>query len=269
MIDCKVYVAFHREGELIPEDSVYSALHVGKTNSKLNLKILNDADGDQISAKNEVFSELTGWYWIWKNRKHDFVGTAHYRRYFTISRPSVFRKIGKLLLFFIGVNKKRRGLLYVKDSEKWQKKIISSVDIQHLMNKFDIILPQKKKFKYSVFEQYSRRHNKNDILITKQIIKELHPDFIESFDETFNSREMYSFNMFIMPRNMFDNYMNWLFSILFELEKRSDINMGDKYQKRVCAFMAERLQTVWVNKNNFKIKELPVLYFKKTKKEHF
>ena len=80
---------------------------------------------------------------------------------------------------------------------------------------------------------------------------------------------MYSFNMFIMPWNLFDKYMEWLFSILFELEKRSDINIEDKYQKRVCAFMAERLQTVWVNKNNLKIKELPILYFKKTKAEHY
>jgi len=269
MIDCKVYVAFHREGELIPEDSVYTALHVGKTNSKLNLKILNDNDGDQISAKNEVFSELTGWYWIWKNRKHDFVGTAHYRRYFTISHPSVFRKIGKLLLYFIGLNKKRRGLWYIKDSEKWKKRVISNDSILQLIGKFDIILPQKKKFKYSVFEQYSRRHNKNDILITKQIIKEQHPEYVSAFEETFNGSEMYPFNMFIMPWNLFVNYMEWLFDILFELEKRSEINMGDKYQKRVCAFMAERLQTVWINKNKLKIKELPILYFKSNKVEHF
>ncbi|MCF6358526.1 MAG: DUF4422 domain-containing protein, partial [Draconibacterium sp.] len=63
--------------------------------------------------------------------------------------------------------------------------------------------------------------------------------------------------------------MEWLFGILFELEKRSVINMDNKYQKRVCAFMAERLQTVWIKKNKLKVKELPVLYFKKMKTEHF
>jgi hypothetical protein len=72
-----------------------------------------------------------------------------------------------------------------------------------------------------------------------------------------------------MPWHLFDKYMNWLFTILFELEKRSDINMADKYRKRVCAFMAERLQTVWIEKNKLKVKELPVLYFKNLKSEHF
>ena len=269
MIDCKIYVAFHRDGKVLPKESIYSALYVGKEIGKLELQMLNDADGDQISSENEIYSELTGWYWIWKNQKHDFVGTAHYRRYFTNFKPTYFRKTSKLLLYFIGLQKKRHGLLYVKDSEKWHQKILSAVDIQLLLNEFDIILPQKKKFKYSVYEQYSRRHNEKDILITKQIIKELHPEFINSFNKTFNCSEMYSFNMFIMPWNLFDNYMGWLFSILFELEKRSVINMEDKYQKRVCAFMAERFQTVWVIKNKLKIKELPILYFKKIKAEHF
>ena len=269
MIDCKVYVAFHRAGKIISNDKIYTALHVGKMTSKLALDILDDAGGEQISSRNEIYSELTGWYWIWKNRKHDFVGTAHYRRYFTIVPLSTIRKIGKLLLFFIGLNKKRHGLLYVNDSRKWRQNILSLNDIQTLMKDFDVILPQKKKFKYSVFEQYSRRHNKNDVLLTRQIIKEQQPEYITAFDETFESYEMYSFNMFIMPWRLFNNYMEWLFGILFELEKRSDINMDDKYQKRVCAFMAERLQTVWIIKNKLKVKELPILYFKKMKTEHF
>ena len=64
--------------------------------------------------------------------------------------------------------------------------------------------------------------------------------------------------------------MNWLFEILFELEKRSEIDINDKHQKRVCACMAERLQTVWINKNShLKVKELFVLYFKNNKMEHF
>ncbi len=88
MIDCKVYIAFHQKGELITNDLSYSALQVGKSVTNLQLDIQNDATGDNISDKNGIYSELTGWYWIWKNRKHDFIGTAHYRRYFTAA-PSV------------------------------------------------------------------------------------------------------------------------------------------------------------------------------------
>jgi len=269
MIDCKIYVAFHRQGELIAKDSAYSALHVGKSKVNLNLGIQDDATGENISAKNEIYSELTGWYWIWKNQKHDFIGTAHYRRYFTATPLSNIRKIGKLLLFLIGLQKKRYGLWYVKNSVQWQNKILSKNEIESLLSEYDAILPQKKIFKYSVSEQYRRRHNSNDIILTRNIVNEKYPDYIQTFDSVFNQGEMYSFNMFILPWNLFDSYMNWLFNILFELEKRSDINMADKYQKRICAFMAERLQTVWIKQNNLKVKELPVLYFKKLKTEHF
>ncbi len=269
MIDCKVYIAFHQKGEIISKDDCYAALHVGKSISNLQLNIQTDATGDNISAKNDVYSELTGWYWIWKNQKHDYVGTAHYRRYFTTTPTPFFRKIGKLLLYFIGLQKKRHGLWYVKNPQKWQGKILLTKEIEKFMGEFDIILPQKKKFKYSVFEQYKRRHKTEDIILTKKIIEEKFPYYLASFDAVFNSTEMYSFNMFIMPWHLFDSYMEWLFAILFELEKRSIIDKADKYQKRVCAFMAERLQTVWIEKNKLKVKELPVLYFKNMKVQHF
>lgn len=269
MIDCKVYIAFHQKGEIISKNNCYTALHVGKSISNLQLNIQTDASGENISAKNDMYSELTGWYWIWKNQKHDYVGTAHYRRYFTASPTPFFRKIAKLLLYFVGLKKKRHGLWYVKNPQKWEKEILSSNEIQQFMNEFDVILPQKKKFKYSVFEQYSRRHKQKDILLTKEILKEKFPDYLTAFDSVFGSSEMYSFNMFVMPWHLFDNYMSWLFTILFELEKRSKINMDDKYQKRVCAFMAERLLTVWMEKNKLSVKELPVLYFKNLKTEHF
>ena len=269
MNDYKVYIAFHREGKMIPCDEVYQALQVGCKTSMLELKMLHDDKGNNISASNEIYSELTGWYWIWKNREHDFVGTGHYRRYFSAVEPSYIRKYSKLLLYLIGLKKKRHGLFYVKDVQRWKEKILSLEEIRSFMQEYDVILPQKKLFKYSVYEQYKRRHNEKDLAITRQIISDKHPSYIPAFDEVMNSQEMYAFNMFIMPWHLFDRYMEWLFSILFELEKRAKIDREDKYQKRVCAFMSERLQTVWLCKNLLKVKELPILYFKKMKTEHF
>jgi hypothetical protein len=268
MFDCKVYIAFHRKGKIISNDECYTALHVGKSISNLDLEIQHDATGDHISDKNEIYSELTGWYWIWKNQKHDYIGTSHYRRYFTAASPTFSWSVGKLLLYFIGLFKKRYGIWYVKNKPKWQQKILTKNEIQRFMNEFDVILPQKKRFAYPVSVQYQRRHNKADIDLTREIISKLHPDYLNTFDMVFQGKEMFAFNMFVMPWQLFESYMAWLFSILFELEKRSLIDMTDKYQKRVCAFMAERLQTVWIEKNNLKVKELPVLYFKNLKTEH-
>ena len=270
MKDIVVYVAFHRAGKIISNDKMYRSLQVGKKSSHIELSMLNDADGENISYKNSIYSELTGWYWIWKNTKHDYVGISHYRRYFTIVKPSPIRKIGNFFLFFAGQRLKRYGLIFVNSEERWRDKILTKQQAEDLMQQYDVVLPIKKRFPYTVYEQYKRRHNEKDIILTRQIISELQSDYLEAFDKTFASKEMYSFNMFIFKRKIFEEYMNWLFEILFELEKRAEIDFNDNYQKRVCAFMSERLQTVWLNKNShLKSKELFVLYFKKQKKEHF
>ena len=49
-----------------PEDPVYVPLQVGCA-AKPDYGYLKDNTGDNISAKNSRYSELTGLYWIWKN----------------------------------------------------------------------------------------------------------------------------------------------------------------------------------------------------------
>ncbi len=44
--------------------------------------IAGDDTGDNISAKNPGYCEETVLYWAWKNRRADYYGFCHYRRYF-------------------------------------------------------------------------------------------------------------------------------------------------------------------------------------------
>ena len=69
----------------------------------------------------------------------------------------------------------------------------------------------------------------------------------------------------ITKKHLFDEYMQWLFNILFTLEKRIDISNYDSYQKRVYGFLSERLFNVWIekNKDRLKIKETTVIFLEK------
>jgi HPr kinase/phosphorylase len=59
--------------------------------------------------------------------------------------------------------------------------------------------------------------------------------------------------MFISNKKLFNEYYNWLFDILFELESRIDISEYDDYNKRIYGFLSERLFNVWLEYKNLKV----------------
>ena len=81
----KILVASHKPDKVYCDD-VYTPIHVGRAISKYKEEMadmIGDDTGDNISAKNGTYCELTATYWAWKNLKDvEYVGLAHYRRYF-------------------------------------------------------------------------------------------------------------------------------------------------------------------------------------------
>ena len=50
----------------MPQNNIYFHIHVGRE-GKADLGYIGDNTGDNISAKNANYCELTGLYWEWKN----------------------------------------------------------------------------------------------------------------------------------------------------------------------------------------------------------
>lgn len=231
-MNSKILVATHKQYNF-PKNDLYIPIHVGKALSKENFGYLGDERGESISAKNRNFCELTALYWAWKNdyfNQYSYCGLVHYRRYFT----------GDLTF------------------EKFN--ILSSDKIHDLISAYDILLPKKRKYYIETIENhYSNAHNRSDLLLIRKIIQEKHPSFTDSFDLLMKKRELYLFNMFVMKKELFEEYMEWLFDILFELEKRVDISDYDNYQSRIFGFISERLFNVWILQKKLKVKELKVV----------
>ena len=60
-----------------------------------------------------------------------------------------------------------------------------------------------------------------------------------------------------MKRDLADDYCNWLFDILFRLEKKIDTSELSDFKKRYAGRVAERLFNVWLLNNirTMKLKE--------------
>ena len=79
-----------------------------------------------------------------------------------------------------------------------------------------------------------------------QIVIEIYPDYLETLNKVMGRTWQHKFNTFIMDRKNLDSYCTWLFNILFEMEKRTDLDAYDVYQGRVLGYIAERLLDVWL-----------------------
>lgn len=149
-------------------------------------------------------------------------------------------------------------------------------------NEYDIVLPESLKFPISIYEQYNTYHNKNDINLIIEIILELYPEYSQSLLTTFSSKSFYERNMFIMSKDNFIKYCEWVFNILSQFNnvqnfhttqdvmnyvsnhkedyKNVNININNyfstiDYSARIQGFLMERLFNVYITHNFKKILE--------------
>ena len=70
-------------------------------------------------------------------------------------------------------------------------------------------------------------------------------------------------NMFVVRRNLFEEWCSFIFPVLFKLEEVIDVSGRDNYQKRAICFLEERIFGFWCwmkkNAAHMKVLELPVI----------
>ena len=232
-MDIKILVATHKK-YWMPEDDVYLPLHVG-AEGKADFGYTKDNTGDNISAKNPNYCELTGLYWAWKNLQADYIGLVHYRRYFTIKE--------------------------IRNIELKKKQILNLEEWKRLLSKYPVIVSDKRKYYIETNRShYNHAHPSIGLDETERIIQEHYPEYSEAFTLVMDWTWAHMFNMFVMRRDLFQEYCQWLFGILFELEERLDISEFDAYNSRVFGFISERLLDVWLEKNRISYYEQNVSF---------
>lgn len=246
-----ILVCCHKPGKWLSDD-VYMPIQCGKTISDVDLGIQGDNTGDNISAKNPYYCELTAMCWAWKNLKDvDYIGLCHYRRYFV--------RHNKFSLF-------KPSLYFAQSVDEIKTSILSQKDLKNTLSKYDVITASSIYQPYNLRTEYSYMLNSMDYKILKQAIADLYPNYIPSFEKVMFYGNKYSaYNMFVMKWSVYEDYCRWLFSILEDVEKRINLDYYTDYYKRSYGYMAERLLNIYIIKNGLKTKRLPACFIGKSK----
>ncbi|MBQ8242776.1 MAG: DUF4422 domain-containing protein [Bacteroidaceae bacterium] len=269
MKNIKIIVAHHKESLLLDND-IYLPIHVGKVNSQIELGIHGDNEGDNISAKNPIYCEMTAIYWAWKNLKADYIGLCHYRRYFTFSKKNIFDRFKDNTKFYLtrwignilkpGINCYNYGQITTADINYFRNNALefaNQIDILLNRKEYDAIIPEPFYQACRNVRQFFERLGHRHISLICKIVSDINPDFYPYLKKALDSDKLYAANMFIMKTHLFEDYCEIIFPILQEHEKRTieqewcnDL-IKEKAYSRLSGYFAEFLTSAYV----FKLKE--------------
>lgn len=212
----QILVACHKPDVNVKQSAIYMPIHVGKAlHPEVNLGFIGDDTGDNISKKNQSYCELTAVYWAWKNMKNiDIIGLAHYRRYLNINKKGIIQ-------FF---------------------------------EKPGIILPKKIHCRFDNYTNLALLLSQEDFIIAIDTLLKLHPDAHTAVEKYFFQSNKYSvFNMFIADWNTFNEYANFLFPYLKDVEKRLKPSPYNRPQRSI-GYIAEAMLGFWIEYRKIRVK---------------
>lgn len=231
-----IFIFTHRDFEKKPTNPCYKIVSIEDIEIKSNLEhIVCDKSKENIFEKEHGYSELARIHYIWKNYPlKDYVGTAHYRRYFD---------------FYNDIP-----------------------NMNEIFTYHDAILPNFSLGWNNIYQNYVCCHSRKDITLILDIICKYYPEYFDSAIETMAYDKFYPCNIFVLKKEMFNEWCEFMFGVLGKFDEingfktDNDIlqhvienhveytdlkgwpNQKPEYQARIEAFLSERLSTIFFNK---------------------
>lgn len=216
---------FHKDKELsarygLPE--WITPIQVGAVLSPRRVANILDCDGENISAKNGNYSELTALYWIWRNclgsgstdsqgsdlsdsAWNEYYGLSHYRRILELTEDDVLRLVD---------------------------------------NGVDVVLPYPMPYEPDIEEHHRRYLKEEDWKAVRRAVWELQPEYSKAFPSVLEQKYLYNYNIILARKEVLAEYCEWLFPILSRVEELS-VPRGKDRADRYIGYIAETLETLY------------------------
>ena len=224
--DLHVFMAkFHGDKPLSADYDLpewITPIQVGAVRSPERVADILDCDGENISAKNGNYSELTALYWIWRNRLgsgstdsqgsdlsdsvgNEYYGLSHYRRILELTEDDVLRLVD---------------------------------------NGVDVVLPYPMPYEPDIEEHHKRYLKEADWKAVQRAVQELQPGYAKVFEGILKQKYFYNYNIILARKEVLKEYCGWLFPILERVEELS-IPKGAERSDRYIGYIAETLETLY------------------------
>ena len=257
--DIRIFIACHKP-TYVPENPIFYPVQVGTalTEKRLEHMAYRDNEGDNISGKNPDYCELTAQYWAWKNIDCDYYGFFHYRRYLTFHRVCPVMASGRIL--------GKRQHPYIELDSVWDDLTPYWMEAEWMVQqiaKYDLLTVYRERINTTVYRQYCQYHEAEELNHMLEIVNRVYPEYTDSAKAYMSSKDIYYMNMYIMKKELFHTYMEWLFTLLDTFEQeRKEINKPQ--EPRLYGYLAERLFGIFYfyqRKKGIQCAELPYLKF--------
>ena len=230
----KIFIMTHKDFKNNRYNPIYKIVADDKSQlkRKYNLNIFYSNEG-KLYNMSRAYGEMSKLYYIYDLYKN-----------------------GNISSKYIGMNNYRRYFDFTDDIP----------NIEDIFDNYDIILNSPSKLQENIKTQFCESHicdNYNEIL---EIIKDIKPDYYEYALKTSQKKYIYFCNLFIMKKNDFFKYCDFIYDVLFEFDRRHNFTSDEDvlnytmkfyknnssmfyYQSRLQGFLAERISNIFYQKN--------------------
>ena len=240
-----IYINAHKDFSTSLTSPFYKILCDEKVQLKkeYNLTIIETSKDNILTLKRRGYCENSKIYYIWKLYKEGkldskYVGFVHYRRIFSF-----------------------------KDN-------IPNLD--EIFKNYDVILNRRIYFKYSVWQQYNKSHIPHFLSESVDIIRKNYPEYYQYAESALEKKWGYFCNIFIMKKNDFIIWGDFVFGVLFEFDRKYNLTTDEDirnliikeakykrlnvyYQSRLQGFLIERIGNIFFWRHFRKAFEIPTI----------
>ncbi len=213
----------------------------------------HDNDGENISAHNPKYCELSAVYWGWKNQDKlgnpDYVGLMHDRRHF---------------LFNANLPIPNKQVTWMPHSPVYMFPPVCPAYLTYLTDdvirsyfpKYDIMILKPYDVKYRLGEKGNMRERflrseamSADIFeVWVKTVKELFPDYTDELTTFVNGHIEHLCSMSVMRKDLYEQYCHFTFTALKAVDEQIDSSQFSAPKKRFLGYLGEFMLSLFVMK---------------------